>query len=53
MPGLANRKRRRGFAGYFRITEFRDDALMRLFCPTCQPFSAVASISLPQVTEIV
>ncbi|QQO35876.1 hypothetical protein JJC00_10030 [Bradyrhizobium diazoefficiens] len=53
MPGLANRKRRRGIAGYFKITEFCDDAPMRLFCPTCQPFSAVVPIPLPQVTEIV
>lgn len=53
MPGLANRNVGAASPGDFRITEFCDDALMLLFCPTCQPFSAVVPISLPQVAEIV
>lgn len=47
MPGLANRKRRRRIAERFRITEFCDDALMPLFCPTCQPLFAAMPISFP------
>jgi len=39
MPGRAEQKRRRGpRADDFRITEFCDDAVIRLFCPTAQPF---------------
>jgi len=47
MPGGAKRKRRSGATSIFRITEFCDDALMRLFCPTSQTLSGWFSFSLP------
>jgi hypothetical protein len=45
MPGLANRKRRCRIIGLFRITEFWEDALMRLFCPTGHAFFAASPFS--------